>query len=352
MAKKIEFFNTSGQALYVELGEKCSFVTDTPACFDNAFDGHARLSLIDVYSMLFPNGDTTQKPFLYFRHTDIGKNKYRFGNLVELGDDWLSVQKGVYHADEIATPDTPVQPYGKVSNDPLMYGFGSREKLVEARFHDGFFTMKEGDFLDLKAEPWNVTLYDHQSIYQNSSIIFQPSTYIGTFDGKPVIGLGSYDRFCIRKDISGFDSIPFEYISLTASGIREDGRKEAMFVSVSLNDVGKTIAYYLLDGETPIITDHVQIEAQWKHLPYVDDGTCVFKDAVFYFCGKEIHFNGKWGSKGFLKEPRIEKHGQSHVFGTWYEGKTPYRHRVYCTIVENMGAFDYKLKELGFDVVD
>ena len=88
------------------------------------------------------------------------------------------------------------------------------------------------------------------------------------------------------------------------------------------------------------------------HLPYVDDGTCVFKDAIFRFAGKEIHFEGKWGTKGVRPEPRIEKHGQSQILGTWYEGSTPYKHKLSMTFSENMEAYDYKLEKMGFDVKD
>lgn len=351
MANKIEFTNRSGQTLYVELGKQDNFIDGTPECFNNAFDGYAKLALHDVYGMFFPNGDATQKPFIYFRHTDVVKNKYRIGSFLELGDDYLATQKGVYHFDEVADADTPIKPYGKISDNPTIYGFSSEKKFVECRFYEDHFTMKEGDFFDIKAEPWNYTIYDHQSTYKNSSVVFQPSTFIGAFEGKPVIGLGSYDRFCIKRDVNGFDDIPLEYITLSAMGIRDDGRKEAVFITASLNDTGKTIAYYFLDGETPIITDHVSIEADWTRLPYVEDGTCIFKDATFSFCGKEIHFEGKWGTKGFTQKPRVEKHGQSQVFGTWYEGKTPYNHRIYYTFVENMGAYDYKLKEFGFDII-
>ena len=138
------------------------------------------------------------------------------------------------------------------------------------------------------------------------------------------------------------------------SGLGEMFQMEAQAQTVSLERgeevfyEGYSTFYYYIDGEEPILTDHVTMEAEWEHLPYVNDGTCVFKDAIFRFCGKEFHFEGKWGCKGFT--PRVEKHGQSQIFGTWYEGKIPYRHRVYLTFGENMEAYDVKLKELGFDV--
>jgi hypothetical protein len=83
-----------------------------------------------------------------------------------------------------------------------------------------------------------------------------------------------------------------------------------------------------------------------------DDGTVMYKDALFIVGNKKIHFEGKWGTKGFLNEPRLEKHGQSQMFGTWYEGKERYRHRVYYTFTENMEAYDENLKSYGFDVKD
>ena len=99
-----------------------------------------------------------------------------------------------------------------------------------------------------------------------------------------------------------------------------------------------------------MLTDKVSMETEWKRLPYVDDGTCVYKNAVFRFAGKEFHFEGKWGTKGFTEKPRVEKHGQSQIFGTWYEGDTPYDHELSFGFSENMEAYDYKLEKLGFEV--
>ncbi|MDQ0363000.1 hypothetical protein [Breznakia pachnodae] len=351
MAKVVDFKNTSGQTLYVEVGKPNNLLERTPEIYDNDFDGHAKLALIDVYGMFFPDGDGTKKPFVYLRHTDVSKNEYRFANLVELGDDFLSPQKGAYHVDEIATPETPIIEYQKITENPLVYGFGSEEKLVECRFHKDYVTMKEGDFFNIKGEPWSHTIYDHQSVYNNASMIFQPTSWIGSFKGKPILGLGEFDRMFIKEAVEGFGDIPLGYIAFMGIGIREDGRKETTFISISINGVGKTLAYYILEGEQPIVTDQVSMEADWTRLPYVDDGTCVFKDAIFRFCDKEIHFEGKWGSKGFTAKPRVEKHGQSHVLGTWYEGNKPYKHRLYYTFVENMDAYDYNLEKLGFDII-
>lgn len=350
MANSVTFKNTSGQTMFVEAGIRNNLLDLHADAFENEFDGYPELGLLDFYGMIFPNGDATQKPILYFRHADAAKGKYRFANLMDLGDDYLEVQKGVYHESEVAQKDTPFINYHKISDNPLVFGYGSTEKKVDIQYHENHMSISEGDFLKLKAYPWPVTFYDHQSVYLNSSTVFQPVTFLGSFDGKPTIGLGSMDRMYFKHS-GGFDNVPLGYIALSAMGIRKDGRKESVFISISLNEVGKTIGIYYIDGEQPIITDTVTVEADWEHLPYVDDGTCVFKDANFYLGDKVIHFKGKWGTKGFTPKPKIEKHGQSQVFGTWYEGNTPYEHRLYYSFEENMDAYDSKLEKLGFKVL-
>jgi hypothetical protein len=350
VANRVTFTNTSGQALFVEAGERNNLVDRHAEVFENGFDGFPELGLLDAYGMFFPEGNVKNKPFVYFRHTDAAKGKHRFGNLVELGDDYLDVQKGVYHAEEVAQSDTPLINYHKISENPLVYGYGSTEKKVDIKYTEKHITIQEGNFFRVKAHPWPVTFYDHQSVYLNASTIFQPVTFAGSFDGKPVLGLGSCDRMFF-KTAEGFDTVPLGYIAMSAMGIRADGRKESILISLSLNEVGKHLGMYYLEGEEPVITDSVTVEADWVHLPYVQDGTCVFKDATFYVGNKVIHFNGKWGSKGFTAKPRIEKHGQSQIFGTWYEGNTPYDHRLFYTFVENMDAYDVKLEKLGFKVI-
>ena len=178
------------------------------------------------------------------------------------------------------------------------------------------------------------------------------ASIMGLYENRPCLGLGEHDRLFIPSEVHGFDGITnaFGYFYMNMMGIREeDGRREQALISIDPYH-GKNFCYYYIDGETPIFTDKAEMETEWTKLPYVDDGTCVYKDAIFRFGGKEFHFEGKWGSKGFTIKPRVEKHGQSQIFGTWYEGKTPYRHRLFMTFGENMEAYDYKLKELGFDV--
>lgn len=349
MAQRVLFKNRSGQPLYVEVGASNNLTGSCPEVFDNAFDGHARLVLFDIYGMLTVVGE--KKPMFYFRHTDLAKHRYRFGNILVPGDGPLSVQESSMF-DRMANGDVPVSDYQVVCDSPLTYGFGSDEPRVSYRLKSDALYVEEGDFFSLKAEPWPVTLYDHQSIYVNSSLISQPATFSGMLEGRPFVGLGSFDRYCMRQDAGTFSGVPMGYVAFCMSGIRQDGRKEMVFASGSVNDDGKTLAFYYLDGETPIVSDQFEVEADWHHLPYVDDGTCVFTEAVVRFCGKEVHFTGRWGTKGFLAKPRIEKHGQSQVAGTFYEGPTPYEHRLSNCWSECMEAYDHKLEAMGFKVVD
>lgn len=352
MANTVHFNNNGYFVMHQEQGPVNNLIESVPPQFDNAYDDHAKVVLLDHYCMLYPEGRTDLKPVMYFRHTDVAKNKFRFGNIVDLGDNPLDVQKGVFHAEESAQANDPITtPYGKIEEGVL--GFDCSDK-VSARYYKDFVTIKEGDYLDLTAYPWEgFTLYDHQSIYENCSCVFQPSTFMGTFNGKPIIGLGSFDRLCMKQSTEGgFGGVPLAYIAFSAMGIREDGRREFCFANLGLSKGARSSVAYKIDGEEMIITDEVSMEADWVHLPYVNDGTCVFKDAIIRFKDKECHFKGKWGTKGFLKQPRLEKHGQSQMFGTWYEGKEEYKHRISYTFTESMEAYDENLKQFGFNVID
>lgn len=353
MAKQVEFRNASGQAQYVTTRPLRAedLAAPTPPVFANDFDGHPTMALADVIAMVFPNGNVDEKPYFYIRHMDMKKGEMRFGNLLELGDDFLSPQKGVIRAEEVAQAGTPISEYRAVEGGASTYGFGSEEPKSAFVFSPEHYLATEGDFFRTKGELWPNAIFEHRSMYNNVSTIIQAATHSGILNGDPVLGLGEHDRLFIPEQVNGFDGITanFGYFYMNMIGIRPDNRREQALISI--DNSGKNLAYYYIDGEDPIVTDTVSMEADWVHLPYVDDGTCVYKDAIFRFAGKEFHFEGRWGSKGFTPEPRVAKHGQSQVFGTWYEGSTPYRHKLFMTLGENMEAYDHRLRDMGFDVV-
>lgn len=356
MPKTVSFTNTSGTAQYVSLRKLRAddYRPPIPPVFQNGYDGFAELALTDIVGMLFPNGDVSKKPYLYIRHTDILKSAVRFGNIVELGDGFLEPQKGVLHLDQVAQAGSPLTAYGELEGKPGVFGQRSCDAAhdCEFSFSEEGFSAREGDFLSLVGEPWPHAIFEHRSLYNNVSTVIQPATVMGALDGVPVIGLGEHDRSHIPSQVGGFDGITgtFGYFYMNMMGIRHDGRREQALISI--DNSGKIFARYWLEGELPIMSDQIKMTADWHHLPYVDDGTCIYQDATFEFCGKKLHFHGKWGSKGFTPTARVEKHGQSQVFGTFYEGDEPYDHKIFFTFGENMEAYADKLVAMGFDVVD
>ncbi len=351
MPNTISFSNTSGVAQYVTFRpiKADDYRPPIPAVFANDYDGYAELALTDIVGMLFPNGDVTSKPYLYIRHTDILKSQVRFGNIVELGDTFLDVQKGVLHLDEAPQAGVPFTQYAEL--EPGVFGHETTEPPAKYTFAEDGFTATEGEYLTLTSEPWPHGIIEHRSLYNNVSTVIQPATIMGALDGVPFLGLGEHDRSHIPSKVGGFDGITgnFGYFYINMMGIRHDNRREQALISI--DNSGKVFARYYLEGETPIMSDQVKMTADWVHLPYVDDGTCIYEDATFEFCGKTLHFHGKWGSKGFTPVPRVEKHGQSQVFGTWYEGDEPYDHKLFFGFVENMEAYDKNLEAMGFNVI-
>lgn len=321
---------------------KLTDICYTPDYFDTDIDGHGVLNLIDMYGQLYPNG-LDKKPIWFIRHCN--QDKTRFGAIHEPGDNYLSVQTPL-HLDDIAQKDSKIIKYRKINEK--CYGIDSKEPFFEYRFYEDYLTYKEGNILDLKAELFPSAVFKHADDVTITSQITQPCLYTGTYEGKPVKGIGNFELvFFPKEDKRNLNDFA-AYIYANDVGVRKDGRKEVSMVYFSLD--GKSNAFYWLEGENPIISKEVRMEAEWEELPYVKDGTCIYKNATFYFGGKEIHFEGKWGAKGLTAYPRIELSGQSQVFGTWYEGNEPYKHEISMTFHENMRVFPKELRKGGFTV--
>lgn len=348
MTKRVNFKNTISQGYYEEVKITEEAFRITPEFFQNELDGNAELALVDPFGMLYPNGDFRKKPYYYFRHALI--DQYRFGGIVELGDEYTSTQvvgdtKGLFQQGKV------IDKYKKrnaTKGQKCCYGFGTDEPFSEFRLYTDHQTWKEGDVLDIKASYVSNAIVDHQASFENLPQVFFPVLLEGTYRNQEVKGLGFFATNYKPKLQKSSILESLGYITMLLSGIREDGRFEHAFISVDQSGIAG--AYYKIDGEEIISSNEVSVETTWEHLPYVDDGTCVYKNAIFRFGGKEIHFEGKWGTKGVKEKPYIEKHGQSQILGVWYEGNTPYEHKISFTFGENMEAFDYKLKSLGFEV--
>lgn len=333
MSKYVKFVST-----YEE-----DFLEVDPKEFNNDSDGYAKYCLTDIYGLLYFKNKENEKPISFFRH--VNPNTIRFAGFTELGDDCLSPQKGGYHHEDIAQKETIMDSYKKLSKSPVIYGFSSDNPHMKYEFFLDHVNVEESDFFKATLYRIPVTIIDHNSIFPPMSQISQPCLISGLYEGKEVIGLGSYDRYFMPKNINKDMGEDLGYICASVSGIRDDGRYE--LVIVTINFPNKQCGIYWLEGEKPIISYQVSMKADWQPLPYIDDGTYVYKNATFEFENVILHVNGKWGTKGFTKEPRIERHGQSQIFGTWYVGKKAYKHIISNSFIENMNCYENVLKENG-----
>lgn len=314
------------------------------------------------YAQFFVEG--IRNPVYYFRN--VNPDSQRWCGISEFGDGPLEPQRGLHGAD-LAQETAPTISYRRVSDDPITYEIVSEEPYSLLRFMDDgkggvvaeFKEGRDGSILDLKVEPFPVAMISHSNQNQPTPY-FQVNTIVtGTYMGKPIRGMGGFDRTYIVNRAKGDRekeerdyAATYRCSCALYSGIREDGRKECVYALITTEN-GKGVGMYYIDGEEPVVTDQVHLDAEFHHLPYVDDGTVVYTNATWTIGPKTIHFQGKWGTKSFTAYPKIEKHGQSQCFGTWYEGDTPYRHVISHTFNENSGdAYADRIRQLGFEIVD
>jgi len=330
--------------------------TMNPTRFNNKNDGFATLQCVESIATFFPEGNDNP-PISFFRH--MNTDRTRFAGMVRCGIGPLSVHTNA-HTDDLANRETPIEKYAKLSDSPLVYGYHAKaEPYCERRYFKDFMIWKEGkngEILDVTLEPFPVAFFLHRcEQFPVSTFYTHPYLMRGTYEGKTIVGIGNDDRQYIPegpKDEASREQNyqkTTNYLTANCAGIREDGRREMAFFN---GNPGHMAGGYWLEGEEPILDDNVELIGEWVHLPYVNDGTCVMTDFIFKIGSKTIHFQGKWGLKGWTKQPNLDKHGQSQVMGIFYEGEKPYKHILWQTFIENMEAFDYKLKEVGYKVLD
>lgn len=290
-------------------------------------------------------------PYYFMRNNEL--DKYRWGGVVRLGDGPLAPQTGCHYYD-IAQKDTPVIPYAKVSDNPIIYSTGTKYPFSEQTYTEKYAVLKERDIVDFKCEYWPVGLFS-----QNLSIfieyLYQPFSLTGTYEGKPVKGIGQFDRVYgqVNKTEQKYTAMAGYVLSSVYSGIRKDGRRE-WFYGYKQGTNDNRLAIYWLEGEDTIVTEDVFLETNYYHLPYLppEDPTCACKDIVWKFADKEIHYTGKWGSRRFNAKPLENKVGYANTFGTWYEGNTAYEYEISHTFNESTTATIENLRNSGFKVFE
>jgi hypothetical protein len=317
--------------------------SNNPKCFQTDFDGgNARLIRHDNCGMILMGNDN---PLYYFHNLD--EYSSRWSGLIQLGDSPLSLQKSL--GIKLCQKGLLSKPYGKTENNKY---------AVESLEDNGFkfeyskegCHLIDGNVLDVTGQWFPYGLICHLGSEYNIPFMHLPVHLKGTLLGKNVEFLACIDRiFAPNGQENEIIKNATSYISSYCSGIREDGRREWM-MGLLCHENGKGLGIYWIDGEDPIITDEIVNEGIWERLPYVNDNTVVCIDNIWKFGGKEFHIKGKWGSKGFTDEPRFERHGQSQMFGTWYEGNEEYKHRIWNTFNENMDAYYESMIKRGFKV--
>lgn len=318
--------------------------TIAPECFAER-DAKAEMFLNAHYGMLFKEGE--EKPDYYFRH--MNADGYRWCGMIHLGDGPLAPQTCA-HYNDIAQKDAVVKPYGPVEGKPGYYSISSESPFSEFTYGENGATFKEADIADLKIEYFPYAIVTHQKGNISLPYWHRHILWTGTYERKAVKGLACNDRIFYPRNDNRLNS-DLNYFLAAYSGIRSDGRKESLFAQLK-GENGYGIGFYYIDGEEPVISTEVYLDAVWRHLPYLEnDPTVVYTEGTWRFAGREFHFKGKWGSKGFTPVPRTDRVGQSHCFGTWYEGAIPYSHILWHTFNENMEATDERVKRMGFSVV-
>lgn len=314
-----------------------------PKCFER--DGNAELYRHLNWCILFPKTDTN--PHYYMRNME--PDYYRWGGIVRLGSGSMSTQTSVHHLD-IAQENTTTSVYKRISENPDIYEMRSDNPFTEFQYSENGAIWKEANVFDLKAEFFPYSIFVHTDSPQEIPYWHTHCLLTGTYEGQPIRTLGCFDRlFAPNGDRNAIIVPATQYVWSYFSGIRKDGRKECAYTNIRKRN-GHGVAFYWLEDEEPVLTNEVTLECNWQRLPYtkVDDDTVNYTDAIWRFAGKEIHFTGKWGSKGFTAKPRLSRIGQSQSFGTWYEGNVPYEHELFHVINENMGVTVENIKNMGF----
>ena len=308
--------------------------------------------------------DWVKNPVFYFRM--VNPDSQRWAGIVEFSDDPIGVQNGLNGRD-LAQSGTETVPFGKICDSPKTFEILSPRPYSSIRYTDDgkggvIGEIKEGEngsILDLKVTPMPLAVINHASEYQPMPYFVVTTLVTGTYMGRPVRGTGLIDRYFMpqkatesKKKEESFYSEAYNAIFGIYAGVREDGRKEWMYTTITKEN-GKGIGFYYIDGEEPILTTDVYLDAEFKHLPYVYDDTVMYTKGTWTIGPKKIHFDGQWGTKGFTEHPKLEKHGQAQCFGTWYEGDTPYHHTVYNAFNEITGdGYADLIMKKGFKVVD
>lgn len=221
----------------------------------------------------------------------------------------------------------------------------SDDGLAEFHYSEHTAHIREADILDLHYEYFPYAMLVNENGPLGAGYIHQHALVTGMYEGKKVRMLGGWDRV--------FGSFKFceegvLFAGMTFAGIKEDGCREWGFVAKAGR---RGIGFFCRDGEEPVTSTAVTMEADWKEVPYIKEGrkVYIYDEAVFSFEGIEIHYHARWGFVGQDFETHKES-SLSDSSGEWYEGKTPYGFKDRFVFAECWSAHRECLEEAGFQI--
>jgi len=289
--------------------------------------------------------DPDLPPIHFLRSFD--KDKFKSGGIIRLGDSPVHPHTVLEYNKEMYKVGDSVE-YTKVkgvssglNNDNTIY----EQRISNPRLLHQYSTKQarivEADVLDLTYDYLPYALVVHGSGALGVPYMQQCAIINGTYKGKKVSFLGGWDRMfrsTVMQATYGQLFAGIVFIGITPDGCREWG-SVMMFGS-------RGFGYYCKDNEEPVVSTDVKMEnATWEPLSYLDDGTVTFTKATFRLANKEIHYDAKWGYRGWDEESilSLRKNGYSLSSGSWYEGFTPYKHEKTFTFAESHEAYQNKV---------
>lgn len=313
----------------------------TPARF--AVDGKP-VPLATGYVWATWQEDPDMPPIHYLRSFD--GEKLKSGGFVRLGDSPVSPHIVLSHNKNIFPVGNPLlytevkgDPEG-LTDDPVTYEQRATDPKLLHRYSSKHAHIVEANLMDLTFDYLPYAMVVNENGALGCPYIQQQAIITGTYEGKKVSFLGGWDRmFRLTAMQASYGQL---FFGIVCSGIRSDGCREwgcAMIFGK------KSIGFYCKDGEEPVVSSDVKFKATWEPLTYLGDGTVTFTKATFSFAGKVIHYEAKWGYRGWDEESilSLRKPGYCMTSGTWYEGSTPYRFEKSFTFGESHEAFEGKV---------
>lgn len=283
-------------------------------------------------------------PTHYLRSFD--GEKLKSGGIIRLGETPVAPHTVLSHNREIYAVGRPLQ-YVEVNGDPegqtndsVTYEQRGTHPKFLYRWSSKHARLIEADILDLTFDYLPYALVVNENGALGVPYISQQAIINGTYEGRKVSFLGGWDRIFKSTTMEATYGKLFIYINWI--GIHPNGCREW---GVAMRFGERNIGFYCKDGEQPVVSNDVQIDATWERVPYLNDGTVAFTRATFSFAGKMINYRAKWGYRGWDEESilSLRKNGYSLTSGVWYEGSTPCEFEKTFTFAESHEAFEGKV---------